>query len=106
MLAASQTCDEFGLDTMRAGGTIAFAMECVERSFTDEPWLRFGDGAALLKAMDLTTCGEGIGTLLSDGSRRMDSRGLAGKMSAWKNACGFAGRAKSALCLTPQSAHL
>ena len=32
------------------GGTIAFAMECVERGLLDAPWLRFGDGEALLRA--------------------------------------------------------
>ena len=50
VLRASQRCDELGLDTISAGGTIAFAMECVERGLLDEPWLQFGDGAALLRA--------------------------------------------------------
>jgi len=31
VLRASQRCDELGLDTISTGGTIAFAMECVER---------------------------------------------------------------------------
>jgi aldehyde:ferredoxin oxidoreductase len=44
VLQASQLCDELGLDTISAGGTIAFAMECVERGLLDAPWLRFGDG--------------------------------------------------------------
>ncbi len=44
VLAASQRCDELGLDTISAGGTIAFAMECAERGLLDAPWLRFGDG--------------------------------------------------------------
>src|SRR6185436_1070671 len=30
VLRASQLCDEVGIDTISAGGTIAFAMECVE----------------------------------------------------------------------------
>ena len=33
-----------GIDTISAGGTIAFAMECAERGLLDAPWLRFGDG--------------------------------------------------------------
>ena len=53
VFAASARCDELGLDTISAGGTIAWAMECVERGLIDAPWLRFGDGAALLRALDL-----------------------------------------------------
>ena len=71
VLEACRRCDELGLDTISAGGTIAFAMECVERGYLDEPWLRFGDGAALLRALDLIVSGEGIGRLLAEGSRRM-----------------------------------
>jgi aldehyde:ferredoxin oxidoreductase len=70
VLRASRRCDEFGLDTISAGGTIAFAMECVERGWLDEPWLRFGDGDALLRAIDLIGTREGIGRLLGEGSRR------------------------------------
>jgi aldehyde:ferredoxin oxidoreductase len=71
VLEACQKCDELGIDTISAGGTIAFAMECVERGYLDEPWLRFGDGAALLRALDLIASGEGVGQLLAQGSRRM-----------------------------------
>jgi aldehyde:ferredoxin oxidoreductase len=69
VLRASQRCDELGLDTISAGGTIAFAMECVERGYLDEPWLKFGSGEALLRAIDLIGAREGIGNLLADGSR-------------------------------------
>jgi aldehyde:ferredoxin oxidoreductase len=71
VLASSRLCDEAGIDTISAGGTIAFAMECAERGYIDEPWLRFGDGAALLRALELIVRGEGIGRLLAEGSRRM-----------------------------------
>ncbi len=70
VLNASRRCDELGLDTISAGGTIAFAMECVERGWIDEPWLRFGSGDALLQALELIGRREGIGDLLADGSRR------------------------------------
>ncbi|HUQ88567.1 MAG TPA: aldehyde ferredoxin oxidoreductase N-terminal domain-containing protein, partial [Vicinamibacterales bacterium] len=46
VLRASQRCDELGLDTISTGGTIAFAMECVERGWLDAPWLTFGSGDA------------------------------------------------------------
>ncbi|MEV6902695.1 aldehyde ferredoxin oxidoreductase C-terminal domain-containing protein [Amycolatopsis sp. NPDC051372] len=71
VFAASAKCDELGLDTISAGGTIAWAMECVERGLIDEPWLKFGDGAALLRALDaIGTREEGLGELLAQGSRR------------------------------------
>ncbi|WP_326640597.1 hypothetical protein OIE67_14925 [Nonomuraea fuscirosea] len=71
VFAASARCDELGIDTISAGGTIAWAMECVERGLLDEPWLRFGDGSALIRALD--AIGErspGLGELLAQGSRR------------------------------------
>lgn len=71
VLAASRRCDELGIDTISAGGTIAFAMECAERGYLDEPWLRFGSGSALLKSLDLIVSGEGIGQQLAKGSRQM-----------------------------------
>ena len=71
VLAASQRCDEAGLDTISAGGTIGFAMECAERGLIDAPWLRFGDGNSLMRAIDLIVSGEGLGSLLATGSRAM-----------------------------------
>lgn len=71
VLAASQKCDELGLDTISAGGTIAFAMECVERGLLDAPWLKFGDGVAMLRALDEIITGEGLGPQLALGSRRL-----------------------------------
>ena len=70
VLAASGRCDELGIDTISAGGTIAWAMECAERGLIDAPWLRFGDGEALLRALDEIGNGTGIGPLLAEGSRR------------------------------------
>lgn len=69
VLRASRRCDDLGLDTISTGGTIAFAMECVERGLLDQPWLRFGDGAALLRAIELIGRRDGLGNLLAEGSR-------------------------------------
>jgi aldehyde:ferredoxin oxidoreductase len=69
VLAASARCDELGLDTISAGGTIAWAMECAERGLIDAPWLRFGDADALLRALDEIGAREGLGALLALGSR-------------------------------------
>ena len=70
VLRASQRCDELGLDTISTGGTIAFAMECVERGWLDAPWLTFGSGDAMLRAIDLIGSRHDLGDLLAEGSRR------------------------------------
>ena len=70
VLRATRRCDELGIDTISAGGTIGFAMECAERGWIDEPWLRFGSGEALLRAIDLIGSRTGLGDLLAEGSRR------------------------------------
>src|SRR5215467_3430003 len=74
VLAASARCDELGLDTISAGGTIAWAMECAERGLIDAPWLRFGDADALLRALDEIGERRGLGELLAEGSRRAAER--------------------------------
>jgi aldehyde:ferredoxin oxidoreductase len=70
ILRATQRCDELGLDTISTGGTIAFAMECVSRGWLDEPWLTFGNGDSLLRAIELIGSRVGLGNLLAEGSRR------------------------------------
>ncbi len=69
VIAASARCDELGLDTISTGGTIAWAMECAEKGLIDAPWLRFGDGGALLAAIEQIGAREGLGDLLAEGSR-------------------------------------
>jgi aldehyde:ferredoxin oxidoreductase len=73
VLAASARCDELGLDTISAGGTIAWAMECAERGLIDAPWLRFGDAGALRRALDEIAARTGLGELLAHGSRHAAS---------------------------------
>jgi aldehyde:ferredoxin oxidoreductase len=71
VLAASARCDDLGIDTISAGGTIAWAMECAQRGLIDAPWLRFGDSAALLRALDEIGSGSTrLGSLLGEGSKR------------------------------------
>jgi aldehyde:ferredoxin oxidoreductase len=74
VLAASGLCDELGIDTISAGGTIAWAMECAEGGLIDAPWLRFGDADALLRAVAQIGAREGLGDLLAEGSRRAAER--------------------------------
>ena len=65
VLDATARADELGIDTISAGGTIAWAMEA---GVAD--WLRFGDAAALHRALDLIGARAGIGDILAEGSRR------------------------------------
>ena len=72
IVKASQICDEQGLDTMSAGISIGFAMECFERGLiglkdTDGIELRFGDEKAMFAILDKIVKQEGIGRLLSQG---------------------------------------
>jgi aldehyde:ferredoxin oxidoreductase len=74
VIAASGRCDELGIDTISAGGTIAWAMECAQKGLIDAPWLRFGDADALLRAIDEIGGRDGLGDLLAEGSRIAASR--------------------------------
>ena len=70
VLATSARCDELGIDTISAGGTIAWAMECAQRGLIDAPWLRFGDAAALRRVLEeIGTRGTPLGDLLAEGSK-------------------------------------
>lgn len=70
VLAASRRCDELGLDTISAGGTLAFAMECGEKGLL-EGGPAFDDPAALLGWLDAIAARSGLGDRLAEGSRRL-----------------------------------
>jgi aldehyde:ferredoxin oxidoreductase len=76
IIAASQICDEYGVDTMTAGITIGFAMECFEEGLinegdTDGLNLRFGNDEAMIAALKKMVKGEGFGRQLAKGTRRL-----------------------------------
>jgi aldehyde:ferredoxin oxidoreductase len=70
VLRAARLCDDLGLDTISAGATIAFAMECGERGLLREHGLRFGNDDMLLSLLERIARREGLGELLSEGTRR------------------------------------
>jgi aldehyde:ferredoxin oxidoreductase len=70
ILRAARLCDDLGLDTISAGATVAFAMECAERGLIDNPGLAFGNGGSLLSLLDVIARRDGLCTLLADGTRR------------------------------------
>ncbi|WP_091461743.1 aldehyde ferredoxin oxidoreductase family protein [Acetomicrobium thermoterrenum] len=72
---ANQMCNEYTLDTISTGMTIAFAMECFEANIltgddTDGIELTFGNGEALLAMIEKIAKREGFGDVLAEGSKR------------------------------------
>ena len=70
---ANQICDQYGLDTIACGATIAFAMDCFEHGYltlkdTDGIDLRFGNADAMVSMVDKIARREGLGDLLANGS--------------------------------------
>ena len=70
VLQAAQMCDRLGLDTISAGATIAFAMECAEKGLLEEDDLRFGNAQRMLSLLEQIAGREGLGNLLAEGTRR------------------------------------
>jgi aldehyde:ferredoxin oxidoreductase len=70
---AHELCSAYGLDTISTGGVIAFTMECVEKGLLagDGFLPEFGDGAALIHAIDLIAARQGLGDFMAEGSARM-----------------------------------
>lgn len=70
VLEASTLCDRYGMDTISAGVTLAWAMETAEKGLLNAPGLRFGNGQSAVETLGLIGRREGIGELLAEGSRR------------------------------------
>ncbi len=71
---ANELCNEYLLDSISTGATIAFAMECFEHGLiglkdTDGLDLRFGNAEAMLAMIGRIARREGFGDLLAQGSR-------------------------------------
>jgi len=76
---ANYLCNEYGLDTISTGSTIAFALECYEKKIlaktqTDGLELKFGDGELIVGLIEKIANREGIGDLLAEGSRAMSEK--------------------------------
>jgi aldehyde:ferredoxin oxidoreductase len=75
VIAADRICDEYGLDTMSAGVVIGFAMELYEKGIltkkdTGGLELKFGNHEILLEMLRKIAYREGIGDILSQGTRK------------------------------------
>ncbi|NNG07340.1 MAG: aldehyde ferredoxin oxidoreductase, partial [Desulfobacteraceae bacterium] len=76
VIAASQICDEYGVDTITAGVTIGFAMECFEKGLihekdTDGIELRFGNDEAMIAVLKKMVKQEGFGKQIFKGTMRL-----------------------------------
>lgn len=69
-------CDAYGLDTISVGTSIAFVMECFERGLINESNtegmdLSFGNRINALELLHQMAGGEGFGTIVGQGVRKM-----------------------------------
>jgi aldehyde:ferredoxin oxidoreductase len=75
---ANQVCNEYGLDTIGVGATVAWAMECFDAGLLSEAEvgfpLKFGDAAAMVRAVEMLARREGFGDVLAEGSRMAGER--------------------------------
>jgi aldehyde:ferredoxin oxidoreductase len=72
---AHEICNRYGMDTISAGVTIAFAMECFEKGYinkkdTDGLELTFGNPSAMIAMLERIANREGLGDLLAKGTKR------------------------------------
>ncbi|MBM4296848.1 MAG: aldehyde ferredoxin oxidoreductase family protein, partial [Deltaproteobacteria bacterium] len=83
VLRAAQLCDLYGMDTISAGGTLAWAMECSEKHLLPRAHrLSFGDAEGVLATIAAIAERDGVGALLAEGSRRA-AREVGGDASYW-----------------------
>jgi aldehyde:ferredoxin oxidoreductase len=79
VIKANEWCNRYGLDTISCGATIAFAMEAYEKGLitkkdTDGIDLTWGNMDGAIKLLHKIAKKEGIGAVLSDGTREAARR--------------------------------
>ena len=69
---ASADANMYGMDTISAGATIAWAIEAKEKGLLDDQGLglAYGDGRSVLRAIEAIALRRGVGDLLAEGSLR------------------------------------
>lgn len=75
VIKANDLCNRYGMDSVSAGGTVAFAMECYERGIlgkaeTDGIELTWGNAQALVTMIERMGKREGFGAILADGVKK------------------------------------
>jgi aldehyde:ferredoxin oxidoreductase len=90
-----QICNEYGVDTITCGATIAFAMECYEKGLirkedTDGLDLSWGNAEAIVSLTKKIGRRDGFGALLADGPRAAADRIGRGAEKWAMHVCGQA----------------
>jgi aldehyde:ferredoxin oxidoreductase len=69
---ASADANKYGMDTISAGATIAWAMDAKSKGLLDDKGLglTYGDGQSVLRAIEAIALRRGVGDLLAEGSLR------------------------------------
>lgn len=69
IMLANYLCNDYGMDTISTGVTIAFAIECAEKGLIrkEELGVEWGDGEGIIKLISKIAKREGIGNLLANG---------------------------------------
>jgi aldehyde:ferredoxin oxidoreductase len=75
VIAGDRLCDEFGIDTISVGVAIGFAMELYERGIltnkdTESIELKFGNHKAMIEMIRKIAFKDGLGALLSEGTKK------------------------------------
>jgi aldehyde:ferredoxin oxidoreductase len=76
---ANELCNQYGLDTISCGATIAWAMESFEAgklttADTGGMQIRFGDAAVMLELVEMIGNREGFGDVLAEGSAAVSKK--------------------------------
>jgi len=79
LITINEICNRYGIDTISAGTTIAFAMECYERGVieekdTDGIELAWGNAEAIIAVVEKMVRREGFGAVLADGVKKAAER--------------------------------
>lgn len=75
VIKMNEACNQYGMDVISCGSTVAFAMDCFENGLisskeTDGIELKWGDADAVIKMIKKIARRDGFGDLLAEGSRR------------------------------------
>jgi aldehyde:ferredoxin oxidoreductase len=79
IMKGHELCGRYGLDTISAGATIAFAMECTEKGIlsdkdTDGIDVSFGNAEAMVQMIERIAFRKGFGDILAEGSKQAAKR--------------------------------
>ncbi|MCK5196858.1 MAG: aldehyde ferredoxin oxidoreductase C-terminal domain-containing protein, partial [Spirochaetales bacterium] len=99
-------CNDYGIDTVSCGSTIAFAMECFEKGILTEKDtgginLSFGNKSAIIEMVKRIAERKDIGNLLAEGTRIM-----SGKLKKGSEKFAMHVRGMELACYDPRAAKL